>query len=136
MMQKLGIGAVIDNGNGNAILYTALIAAAIANTLPTPFDSVYFTRINKLERQFDLGEISAEKLEYHVAAEYYLWTSLWYAALFTGIYAFGGQYKNNAKVLLALVGGGLVLGAVQKNIEFDREVAKKKQDKLNQVPSQ
>jgi hypothetical protein len=128
MMDKLGIGKVIEDGNGNAIIYTALIAAAIANTLPTPFDAVYFSRINKLQRQFDLGEISAEKLEYHVAGEYYLWTSLWYLALFTGIYAFGGQYKNNAKVLLALAGGGLVLGAVQKNIQYDKEVAKKKQN--------
>jgi hypothetical protein len=134
-MEKLGIGKVIDDGNGNAIIYTALIAAAIANTLPTPFDAIYFSRINKLERQFDSGEISAEKLEYHVAGEYYLWTSLWYLALFTGIYAFGGKYKNNARILLALVGGGLVLGAIQKNIEIDNEVAKKKQEKLTQTPT-
>jgi len=134
-MEKLGIGKVIDDGNGNAIIYTALIAAAIANTLPTPFDAIYFSRINKLERQFDAGEISAEKLEYHVAGEYYLWTSLWYLALFTGIYAFGGKYKNNARILLALVGGGLVLGAIQKNIEIDNEVAKKKQEKLTQTPT-
>jgi len=134
-MEKLGIGKVIDDGNGNAIIYTALIAAAIANTLPTPFDAIYFSRINKLERQFDAGEISAEKLEYHVAGEYYLWTSLWYLALFTGIYAFGGKYKNNARILLALVSGGLVLGAIQKNIEIDNEVAKKKQEKLTQTPT-
>jgi len=134
-MEKLGIGKVIDDGNGNAIIYTALIAAAIANTLPTPFDAIYFSRINKLERQFDSVEISAEKLEYHVAGEYYLWTSLWYLALFTGIYAFGGKYKNNARILLALVGGGLVLGAIQKNIEIDNEVAKKKQEKLTQTPT-
>jgi len=134
-MEKLGIGKVIDDGNGNAIIYTALIAAAIANTLPTPFDAIYFSRINKLERQFDSGEISAEKLEYHVAGEYYLWTSLWYLALFTGIYAFGGKYKNNARILLALVSGGLVLGAIQKNIEIDNEVAKKKQEKLTQTPT-
>ena len=90
----LGINKVISEGNGNTIIYTALIAAAIANTLPTPFDSIYFRRVNKLERDFEAGNISAEKLEWHVAGEYYLWTSLWYATLFTGIYAFGGKNSN------------------------------------------
>ena len=37
---ELGINKVIKEGNGNTIIYTALIAAAIANTLPTPFDGI------------------------------------------------------------------------------------------------
>lgn len=127
----LGISKVVKEGNGNTLIYTALIAAAIANTLPTPFDSIYFRRVNKLERGFDEGNVSAEKLEWRVAGEYYLWTSLWYVTLFTGIYAFGGKYKNNAKILLALMAGGLVVGAVNKNIEVDKEIQKKKQQKIN-----
>jgi len=123
---SLGINKVISEGNGNTILYTALIAAAVANTLPTPFDSIYFRRVNRFQREFDAGKISPEKLETHVAVEYYIFTSLWYLTLFTGIYAFGGKYKNNARILLALVAGGLVLGAVQKNIEIDKEAIKLK----------
>lgn len=122
----LGINKVVNEGNGNTLLYTALLAAAIANTMPTPFDSIYFRRVNQLERDFDEGKISAEKLEWHVAGEYYLWTSLWYVTLFTGIYAFGGKYKTNARILLALSAGGLVLGAINKNIEVDKEIKKKK----------
>ena len=122
----LGISKVISEGNGNTILYTALIAAAIANTLPTPFDSIYFRRVNTLQRDYDENKISAEKLEWHVAGEYYLWTSLWYITLFTGVYAFGGKYKTNARVLLAVAAGGLVLGAVNKNIQIDKEIQNKK----------
>jgi len=122
---ELGINKVVNEGNGNALIYTALIAAAVANTLPTPFDGIYFRRVNKLQRDYDDKTISAEKLEWHVAGEYYLWTSLWYATLFTGIYAFGGKYKTNARILLALVAGGLVLGAVQKNIQVDKEIEAK-----------
>lgn len=122
----LGIEKVVKDGDGNAIIYTALIAAAVANTLPTPFDGIYFRRINKLERDYDEKKISAEKLEWHIAGEYYLWTSLWYVTLFTGIYAFGGKYKTNARILLALVAGGLVIGAVQKNIEVDKEIEARK----------
>ena len=121
---KLGIKKVIDEGNGNTLLYTALLAAAIANTLPTPFDSIYFRRMNMLQRQYDEDKISPEKLEWHMAGEYYLWTSAWYATLFTGIYAFGGKYKTNAKIILALVAGGLVVGAVNKNIEINKQLKK------------
>ena len=123
---NLGINKVISEGNGNTILYTALIAAAIANTLPTPFDSIYFRRVNKLQRDYDEKKITAEKLEIHVAAEYYLWTSLWYVALFTGVYAFGGKYKTNARILLALAAGGLVIGAVNKNIQINKEIENRK----------
>lgn len=121
----LGIQKVVSDGNGNTLIYTALIAAAIANTVPTPFDSIYFRRVNKLQRDYDEDKISPEQLEWHVAGEYYLWTSLWYAALFTGVYAFGGKYKTNAKILLALVAGGLVIGSVQKNIEINKQLKNK-----------
>jgi hypothetical protein len=118
----LGIKKVIGDGNGNTILYTALIAAAVANSLPTPFDGIYFRRVNELNRQYQAGEISSEKKEWHIAGEYYLWTSLWYGALFTGIYALGGKYSTNAKILLVLAAGGLVIGSVQKNIELDKKI--------------
>jgi hypothetical protein len=118
----LGIKKIIDEGNGNALIYTALLAAAIANILPTPFDSIYFRRMNKLQRDYDAKLVTPEKLEWHVAGEYYLWTSLWYATLFTGIYAFGGKYKTNAKILITLVAGGLVIGAVKKNIEINKKI--------------
>lgn len=122
----LGIEKVVNEGNGNTIIYTALIAAGLANMIPTPFDGIYFRRVNQLERDFDSGKITAESLEWHVAGEYYLWTAIWYGALFTGIYAFGGKYKNNARILLGLVASGLVIGAIQKNIQVDKEVANKK----------
>lgn len=121
---NLGINKVVADGNGNTLIYTALIAAAIANTLPTPFDAIYFRRVNSLQRQYDEKKITAEKLEWHVAGEYYLWTSLWYVSLFTIIYAAGGKYQTNAKILLALASGGLVLGAVNKNIEINKKLEK------------
>ena len=119
---ELGINKVIKEGNGNTIIYTALIAAAIANTLPTPFDGIYFSRVNTLKHKYDNKEISNERMEWQIAGEYYLWTSLWYVTLFTGVYAIGGTYKNNARLLLALVGAGVVVGAVNKNIEKNKKV--------------
>jgi len=129
MAGELGFSKVINDGNGNTLIFTALLAGAIANTLPTPFDSIYFRRINKLERDFDDGLITAETLEWHVAAEYYVWTTLWYVTLFGIIYSLGGKYKNNMRILLVLIAGGLVIGAVQKNIEYDYQVQQRKQQK-------
>ena len=123
---QLGLGQVVKDGNGNALLYTALIAAIAANSLPTPFDGIYFRRVNSLHRRYDKKEITAEKLEWSIAGEYYLWTSLWYGALFGGIYAFGGEYKTNSKILLALIAGGLVVGSVQKNIDINKKIEKEK----------
>jgi len=124
----LGIDKVIKDGNGNTLLYTALLAGAVANMIPTPFDSIYFRRMNKLQRDYDEDKISPEALEWHVAGEYYLWTTLWYGALFTGIYAFGGKYKTNAKILLGVVAGGLVIGAVNKNIEINKQLKAQKRE--------
>jgi hypothetical protein len=104
----------------------ALLSGALANTIPTPFDSIYFRRVNKLQRDYDEKKISATNLEWHVAGEYYLWTSLWYVTLFTGVYAFGGKYKTNAKILLGLVAGGLVIGSVNKNIKINEEIERNK----------
>jgi hypothetical protein len=83
--------------------------------------------VNTLQRKYDENKISPESLEWHIAGEYYLWTSLWYVTLFTGVYAFGGKYKTNARILLTVAAGGLVLGAVNKNIQVNKEL-KKKQD--------
>lgn len=124
----LGIKKVVDEGSGNALIYTALIAAALANALPTPLDPVYFLRMNKLQRDYDEKKISAEKLEWHVAGEYYLWTSLWYVALFGGVYAFGGKYKTNAKVVLSLAAAGLVVGVVNRNIRVNKQIEQKKSE--------
>jgi len=121
---NLGINKVVEDGNGNALIYTALIAAMVANTLPTPFDAIYFRRVNTLQRQYDEKKITAEKLEWHVAGEYFLWTSLWYASLFGIIYSIGGKYQTNARILLALASGGLVIGAVNKNIEINKKMEK------------
>jgi hypothetical protein len=123
---NLGIGKVIGEGNGNTILYTALLAGMVANFLPTPADGIYFRRVNTLERKFDAGEITASQLEWHVAAEYYLWTAGWYALLFTGFYSLGGKYDKNARILLAIIAGGVVIGAVNKNIRIDKDIAQLK----------
>ena len=119
---ETGINKVIKDGNGNALIFTALIAAAVANSLPTPFDAIYFSRQRKFKQELEEGKITPKKYWLHDAGEYYLWTTLWYVGLVVGVAALGGTYKNNARALIALTSAGLVIGVVQKNIKMDEEL--------------
>ena len=65
---ELGLGQVVKDGNGNALLYTALIAAIAANSLPTPFDGIYFRRVNSLHRRYNKNIIYG----HHYGMEPYL----------------------------------------------------------------
>ena len=116
------INKVIKDGNGNAIVFTALIAAAIANTIPTPFDAIYFNRQRTLKQELEEGKISVEKYWLHDSGEYYLWTTLWYVGLITVLAAIGGNYKTNSRILIGLTGAGLVAGVIAKNIEKDKKI--------------
>jgi len=115
-----GINRVIKNGDGNTLLLVAIASAAIANSLPTPMDSIYFYRVSELKRQYEAGNISAEKFEWHTMGEYYCWTTLWYLGIGGILLATNNDYKNNIKILFTLVAAGLVVGVVQKNIEKDK----------------
>ena len=52
-----GFEDVIKSGNGNTLILTALIAAAIANALPTPADGLYFSMQQRIKEQLEKGEI-------------------------------------------------------------------------------
>ena len=123
-----GINKVIRNGNGNAILYTALIAAMVANVLPTPFDAIYFDRQRKLKQDLEAGRISVERYWYQDIGEYYLWTALWYAGVILVVSAVGSSFKANSRMAIALISGGLVVGVMVKNIQKDKEMQELKKD--------
>jgi predicted oxidoreductase (fatty acid repression mutant protein) len=116
-----GISRIVKSGDGNTLLFVAIASAACANALPTPMDSVYFFRVSELKRQYEAGKISAETFEWHTAAEYYVWTSLWYVGIGALLLAMNNDYKNNIKFLFTLLAAGMVIGVVQKNVEKDKE---------------
>jgi hypothetical protein len=132
---ETGVTSVIKDGKGNAIIYTALIAAALANAVPTPFDAIYFNRQRVLKERLENGEISIKRYWYQDIGEYYLWTALWYGSLLAVVAAIGGSFKTNARVLLAFSGAGLVVGVLLKNIQKDKELLElKKQHGIAVLP--
>ena len=116
-----GIDKAIKDGNGNAIIYTAIGAAILANVMPTPADGFFFyqQRINK--EKLDKGEITPKQYWTRDVFGYYFYTAAWYGLVLATVAAVGGSYQTKAKILLGLSGAGIVLGVVSKNIEAENE---------------
>ena len=114
-----GFREIIKSGNGNTLVYTALIAAMLANALPTPADSFYFQLQFELKRDLESGKITPKEYWSRDILNYYTYTAAWYALLLLVLLAIDGEYKNNAKIIVVLISGGLVFGIWKKNIEKD-----------------
>lgn len=121
---SLGIQKVIDGGNGNAILYTALLAAIVANCTPTPADAVYFWRQQVDKQLLNENKITPKQYWVRTASGYYVYTAGWYLMVFATLASINSNYKNNSRALIALVGAGIVVGVVAKNIEKDEQLKK------------
>ncbi len=122
MIMETGIEKVVQDGNGNAILYTALIAAIIANVTPTPADYFYFRAQQTDKEKLESGEITPKQYWTRDILGYYGYTAGYYLSIFLILQAFGGSYKTNSRVLIALLSGGLILSVYRKNIKKDEEL--------------
>jgi len=132
----LGIGKVINNGDGNAIIYTALIASILANCTPTVADGFYFWLQQKWKQDLEDGKITAEQYWTYDILNYYTITAGYYVLIFLVMLALNkNSFSSNAKILLLLVSGGVILGVAFKNIQKDKEIAElKKEGKYNPQP--
>ena len=126
-----GFGEVIKSGNGNTLILTALIAAAVANALPTPADGLYFNMQQKIKEQLNKGEITPKEYWTKDILHYYTFTAGWYILLILLILAVGGKYQTNSKILIVLISGGFIFGVWKKNIEKDEALQKLQRESKN-----
>lgn len=119
-----GFGEVIKSGNGNTLILTALIAAAIANALPTPADGLYFSMQQRIKQELEEGKITPKEYWTKDILHYYTFTAGWYILLILFILAIGGKYQTNSKILIVLISGGFIFGVWKKNIEKDEALQK------------
>jgi len=119
-----GFSKIIKNGGGNTLIITALIGAMIANALPTPADSLYFNLQSEIKEKLEKGEITPKEYWTKDIVNYYTYTAAWYALLIIIMLAIDGKYQTNAKILIALIGGGFVFSVWRKNIEKDEALLK------------
>lgn len=127
---SLGIQKVIDEGNGNALIYTALIAAIVANCTPTVADGLYFNLQQKWKHQLNEGIITPEVYWRNNILHYYTITAGYYGVvLLTMLSLNKNSFSSNSKILLGLLGGGLVVAVGMKNVQKDKELAELKSKK-------
>jgi hypothetical protein len=127
----LGIEKVIKDGNGNTLIYTALIAAMLANAIPTVADGLYFSLQQKWKQQLNEGKITPEQYWSRDVGHYYTITAGYYAIVLATMLALNkNSFSKNSKILLGLVGGGVVVGVAMKNIQKDKKLAELNNNKV------
>jgi len=125
---NLGINKVISEGNGNALIYTALGAAMLANAIPTVADGLYFSLQQKWKQELEEGKITPEQYWTRDVLNYYTITASYYGVVLLTMLALNkNKFSSNSKILLALLGGGLVIGVAIKNVQKDKDIAALKQ---------
>ena len=120
---KTGISDVIREGNGNALLYTALAAAMIANCVPTVADGWYFSLQQKWKQELEEGKITPKQYWSRDIVNYYTITAGYYGVVLVTMLALNkNSFSANSKILLGLLGGGLVISVGMKNIQKDEQI--------------
>jgi hypothetical protein len=121
----LGIKKIVDEGNGNALIYTALIAAMVANFTPTIADGLYFSLQQKWKRELEEKKITPEQFWTRNIGNYYTITAGYYGVVLLTMLALNkNSFSTNSKILLSLVGGGVVIGVGMRNVQKDKELKK------------
>jgi hypothetical protein len=101
------------------MLYTALIAAVAGDIIPTPGDALAFHLQKELRDKWTKGEITSKQYWAKEALNYYTLNSAWWLLVFIITYNIKGTFEDKLKIALALVGGGMVIGVLIKNIKSD-----------------
>jgi uncharacterized membrane protein YedE/YeeE len=119
----LGFKKVIDNGDGNSLIYAALIAAMVANAVPTVADGWYFSLQQKWKQQLEEGKITPEQYWTRDIGHYYTITAGYYGIILLAMLALNkNSFSTNSKILLGILGGGLVIGVGMQNVKKDKEI--------------
>ncbi len=102
-------------------LYLAGLALIAGDIIPTPADAAYFHIERKLRNKWQDGTITPEKYWAGEAAAYYLLNPLWWGLVLAAMVLVKGDVAQKAKVGIAVVGAGAVVGVLLKNVKKDRQ---------------
>ncbi len=123
-MVKTISDAVKNKGAGEAVLYAGLLGLLISDIVPTPADALYFRLMEKNKQKLENKEITPRQYWTRDAALYYGLNPLWWSIVLGAVVLTKGDLSSKVKVGLAIIGGGVVIGALSKNIK--EEEARKK----------
>lgn len=119
------IPEAIRSGHGNAVLYAGMLGLILSDIVPTPADAVYFSLMQKNKAKLQANEITPKHYWTRDALLYYGLNPLWWSLVFSVVYFTKGDFSQKAKVGLAIIAGGAVIGVLHKNIKKDEELKSK-----------
>lgn len=119
------ISKATDGKYGQGVLYAGAVGLILSDIIPTPADALYFYYERKLRNQWKAGTITPQNYWRKSVAAYYLLNPLWWTGVLATLYYVKGDVKQKAKVGLAVVGVGAVIGIIYRNYTKDIQDAKK-----------
>lgn len=115
------INTAIKTGHGSALLYVGAIGLLVSDIIPTPADAVYF-RLQEINKtKLEEGAITPKQYWTRDALAYYGLNPLWWSIVLAALVFTKGSVGDKAKIGLAIVGAGAVLGVLGKNIKEEEK---------------
>ena len=120
----MGVESVISSaaksGHGDAVVYAGMIGLFLSDVIPTPADALYFHTEKILRDKWKKGQITPQQYWTRTALAYYGYNPIWWLLVMGIVIASKGDYTHKAKIGIALIGSGAVLGVIYKNIQADK----------------
>lgn len=115
------IKQAINSGHGNAILYAGTLGLLISDIIPTPADALFFRLQEYNKAKLEEGKITPRNYWTREAIAYYGLNPLWWSIVLGAIVLTKGSLTDKAKVGIAIVGAGAVIGVLSKNIREEEK---------------
>jgi hypothetical protein len=112
-----------DNAVGG--LYVGLIGAWIGEIAPSPTDALDFYWERKWRMQLEAGEIDSKTYWRRISAKYYLLDSTYWLLILGIAIAIKGDIRKKATVVGGILGAGMAIGMIGKNIQKDTKYFEK-----------
>ncbi len=126
------ISGVAHSKHAKGALYAMLGGMILGNAMPSPSDAWYFHLQTKLRDKWKKGEITAEKYWKLNAFYYYSIPMLYWLLVGSIIVTVKGSAEKKIKLTAFLVGGGVVVGVILKQMQKDKlQLSKEDEAKLN-----
>lgn len=118
------INTAIKSGHGNALLYAGTLGLLFSDIIPTPADAIYF-RLQEINKsKLEEGRITPRQYWIRDALGYYGLNPLWWSIVLASVVLTKGGVSQKAKIGIAVVGAGAVLGVISRNIREEEKKLK------------
>lgn len=123
------IGNASKGEYGAGVLYAGAVGLILSDIIPTPADALYYYTEKKLREKWKNDEITPEKYWEKTATAYYLYKPIWWILVLGVVYNISGDLTKKAKVGMAIVGAGAIIGIIYRN--YSQDITQLRQEVLD-----